>query len=65
MKQIRIIRQNKGIKQNQLAAMCGLRQATLSNLETGRARNPKMETLERIAKALGVSIGDLLEKSAA
>jgi transcriptional regulator with XRE-family HTH domain len=59
MKQIRKIREENGIKQKDLAARCGLRQATISDIEKGRIKNPRIGTLLKIAKQLGVSVDSL------
>jgi len=55
MIQLRKIREDKGIKQKELAARCSVRAATICNLEKGRIRNPRIETLRQIADVLGVS----------
>lgn len=49
----RAIRQLRGEEtQDSLAARAGVRQATLSAIETG-ARSPRIDTLGKIARALG------------
>lgn len=64
MKQIRRIRQDKGIKQKDLAAECGIRQATLSDIERGKITNPRIDTLRKIAEKLGVSVDALIDCAA-
>ena len=56
---IRLIRQAAGIKQNELAAMLGLQYQSISQYERGD-RQPKIDMLFRISKALGVSLVYLL-----
>lgn len=52
--EIRRLRKAAGWSQQTLADEADVRRATISELETGE-RVPKMETLESIARALGVS----------
>lgn len=47
----------RGVTQNQLAEMCGLSRATISNIACGRSCNDK--TGYKIAQALGMEIEDL------
>ena len=51
---IRRIRIRKGLSQKELAEKAGMSNVLLNNYEHG-LRNPKAETLQRIAQALGVS----------
>ncbi len=57
---VRRIRLEKKLTQEQFSDMSGFSQQYLSGLESGR-RNPTVVTLYEIAKALGVSHLDLLE----
>ncbi|MBM3219404.1 MAG: helix-turn-helix transcriptional regulator [Candidatus Rokubacteria bacterium] len=53
------LRQARGLSQEALAAKTGLNRVTLARLE--RAMHPpNLETLERIARALRVSLADLV-----
>lgn len=47
----------RGMTQNQLAEMCGLSRATISNISCGRSCNDK--TGYKIAQALGMELEDL------
>lgn len=51
-------REEKGFTQTDLAKKSGLRQPQISRLEAG-VHSPSFKTLERIANALGVAVGDL------
>lgn len=51
---LRPLRERAGLSQQQLAESAGVRQATISDLETGVAAGIRRETVERIARALGV-----------
>jgi DNA-binding XRE family transcriptional regulator len=55
---IREIREDKGLSQTKLADKSGLRQPQISRLEAG-IHSPSFKTLEKIAKALDVTIGEL------
>ena len=56
---VRRIRQKKGLTQEEFADLSGFSQQYISGLENG-ARNPTVVTVYEIAKALGVSHLDLL-----
>ena len=57
-KNIQKIRESKGISQQELAAKCNFEKSNMSRLEAGRV-NPTLSTLEKIAKALDVSLTEL------
>ena len=56
---VRLIRQKKGLTQEQLAEISGFSQQYISGLEQGR-RNPTVVTLYELASSLGVSHLDLV-----
>ncbi|MEO7684794.1 MAG: helix-turn-helix transcriptional regulator [Gemmatimonadaceae bacterium] len=54
-------REAAGLSQAELAKLAKVRQATISNLETGKGRRVDLDVLERLAKVLGVKrASDLL-----
>jgi transcriptional regulator with XRE-family HTH domain len=55
---IRAIREKKGIKQDELSAMCGFYRTYINLVEQAK-RSPSSYSLYRIAKALRVDVGDL------
>ena len=55
------VRTSQSLTQAQLAERAGVRQATISYLET-KARRVDLAVLERLAKALGVPALSLLEQ---
>ena len=57
---IRKIRKNLGISQEDLADRCGLHRTYIGSVER-RERNITIENLEKIADALGVSAQELIE----
>lgn len=58
---IRKLRQKKGMSQDRLSKEADLALNTIVKIETGENPNPTLETLEKIAKALGVSVSDLFK----
>ena len=54
-------REKAGLTQAELAKAVGVRQATISDLETGKSRRVELDLLERLAKVLGVKAPALLE----
>ncbi len=57
-KNIQKIRESKGISQQELAAKCNFEKSNMSRLEAGRV-NPTLSTLEKVAKALDISLAEL------
>jgi len=58
---IRDIREYKGLKARDLAKLAGVSPAEISRLES-RNRDPRSDTLQRIAAALEVSVSFLLQE---
>ena len=56
---IKAARKDKGLTQKQLEELCGINAANIRKYESGR-QNPKIETIKRIANALGVDVYELL-----
>jgi len=61
-KRIKKIRSDKGLTQKQLAKIAGIGEMTISQYERG-IRQPKVEQLQRIVNALGISMSQLLTDS--
>lgn len=57
-KNVRALRQARGLTQNQMAKLSGLPRATWANLETGTA-NPTLSVVHRVALSLSVPIEEL------
>ncbi len=53
-------REARGWSQQKLAAEAGISREYLARLETGR-QDPRVSVLMKLAKALGVKVGRLLE----
>lgn len=60
---IRELRKEKKLTQCALAEMAGLKQGSLSDIESGK-QSPSLCALIRIAKALGCTLDDLVDMSA-
>ena len=56
---LREIRETQGMSQRWLADLAGITQAALFRLETGET-DPRLSTLRQIAKALGVTVGEII-----
>jgi putative transcriptional regulator len=63
-REIKRLREEKGWTQAQLAVYAGSSQPTVNLLESGR-RNPSTDTLQKLAKALEVEVGDFFPKAQA
>jgi XRE family transcriptional regulator of biofilm formation len=58
---LRTWRRDRGLTQEELAKKARVTKFYISQLETGLRDNPSLPVLRRLAKALGVSAGELLE----
>jgi len=59
-KNLKRIRTKKGISQGDIVRSLGMDRAFISNIENGKT-NPTLATIAKLAKALGVPIGDLIK----
>ena len=57
---IKTLRQEKGLSQKALAEQVGVTDAYITMLESGKRKNPSLDILKKIAKALGVPVAELL-----
>jgi DNA-binding XRE family transcriptional regulator len=60
-RQVRQLRQQAGLTQETLAKQAGIARLNLARVESGRSR-PSLETLERIARALGQPVSALVAR---
>jgi transcriptional regulator with XRE-family HTH domain len=60
-KVIQRLRDNKNMTQRDLAAKAKVTPGYIAQLEMGMRKNPSLDVLKRIAKALGVPVTELLE----
>ena len=61
-KNIKRYRQERGLSQDKLSKLTDLSLNTVVKIELDESPNPTIETIQRIAKALEVSVDDLLKK---
>jgi transcriptional regulator with XRE-family HTH domain len=61
MLKLAIIRQRRGLSQRALAEIANVGHITIARLETG-VYDPRLSTLRQLAKALNISVRDLLDE---
>jgi len=59
-KNLKHIRTSKGISQGDIARSLEVSRGFVSNIENGKT-NPTLSTISKLAKALGISSGELLK----
>ena len=59
-KNIKRLREAKGLSQEKLARLADVANNTLIKMESGENENPTLGTLKKVAKALAVSVDDLI-----
>ncbi len=57
---LRRLRKAKGLTQTELAERAGFNRVYVTQLETQAGKNPSLDALHRLAKALGVAVTELL-----
>jgi transcriptional regulator with XRE-family HTH domain len=60
-KNIKKLRQTKDLSQDRLSKLADVSYNSIIKLETGGITNPTIETLQKIAKALEVSVDELIK----
>jgi len=60
-KTLRKIRKAKRLSQEKLARLADVANNTIIKIEGGKNQNPTLNTLKKIAKALDVSVDDLIK----
>lgn len=58
---LRKIREKKRLSQDRLAKLADVANNTIIKIEQGENKNPTLETLKKIAKALEISIDELIK----
>jgi len=61
-KNIKKYREKKDISQDKLSKLAGVTLHTITKIESGATPDPRIETVKKIADALGISVDDLLKK---
>lgn len=59
-KNLKRIREEKGISQGEISRRLDVDKGFVSNIENGKT-NPTLATIAKIAKAVGVSVGELMK----
>jgi transcriptional regulator with XRE-family HTH domain len=62
VEELRRIRRMRGLSQQDLAALSGVSQFTITEVETGR-REPRPSTLRKLAEALDIEVAELFRPS--
>jgi len=60
-KNLKKLRKKKGLSQDRVSKLADISYNTVIKLESGGITNPTIETLQKIAKALNISVDDLLK----
>lgn len=60
-KNIKRLRQDKGLSQDRLSKLADIALNTVVKIELEESPNPTIETVQKIAKALNVSVEDLIK----
>jgi len=55
------LREKKGLSQDRLAKLADVANNTIIKIEQGENINPTLETLKKVAKALEVSVDELIK----
>lgn len=59
-KNLKKLREKKGLSQDRLAKLADIANNTIIKIEQGENINPRLDTLKKIAKALEVSVDELI-----
>ena len=60
-KNIERLRKAKGLSQEKLARLADVANNTLIKMKSGKNQNPTLDTLKKVAKALDISVDDLIK----
>lgn len=60
-KRIRALRNKKGLSQEKLARLADVSFATIVKVESGESKKPTIQTMAGIAKALDISLDELIK----
>jgi len=60
-KNIKKYRDKMSISQDKLSKLAGITLHAITKIESGATSDPRIETIKRIAKALGVPVDELLK----
>ncbi len=60
-KNIKRLRKQRGLSQDKLSKLADISHNTIIKIESGAIQSPTMDTAQKIAKALGVTLDDLMK----
>jgi len=60
-KNIKKLRKQRGLSQDRLSKLADISHNTIIKIESGAIQSPTIDTAQKIAKALGVSLDDLMK----
>mgnify|MGYP001578310303 len=60
-KNLKKLRESKGLSQEKLARLSDVANNTIVKIEAGKNQNPTLDTLQKIAKALSVSVDEFIK----
>ena len=60
-KNLRKLREAKGLSQERLTRLADVANNTIIKIEAGKNQNPTLNTLKKIAKALEINVDDLIK----
>ena len=60
-KNIKKYRKEKGLSQDKLSRLADVSHATIIKIESGGIQSPTIDTVQKIAKALGIGVEDLIK----
>ena len=60
-KNIKRLRKQRGLSQDKLSKLADISHNTIIKIESGAIQSPTMDTAQKIAKALDVSLDDLMK----
>ena len=60
-KNIKKLRKAKDLSQDKLSRLADVSHATIIKIESGGIQSPTIDTVQKIAKALGFSVDDLIK----
>ena len=61
IRRISTLCRQRGIAYNKLATMSGVNQSTLDNIVQGVTKNPRVQTLHRIATGFNMTLAEFLD----
>lgn len=61
-KNIKKLRKDKKLSQDKLSRLADVSHATIIKIESGGIKSPTIDTVQKIANALGVSLDNLMKK---